>query len=181
MLDELPRMFTPDLYQQKCELVYQHVDSYSGQGKSLYASKLSKKRQGNLSFRRQMHLTNSPKLLFDVLLDFPKSAPKCPCGETNDLLLIPPFAFGAGGSCFKVLDALHEIVSWKDKGKRITFYPFLVVLESTEDKSRKIWLHYWHVEETRRKFGERAPWMDADLFCGLLAKAHAKGYLRESS
>jgi type I restriction enzyme R subunit len=39
VLDELPRTFTPDLYQQKCELVYQHVfDSYSGQGKSLYAS-----------------------------------------------------------------------------------------------------------------------------------------------
>jgi len=39
VLDELPRTFTPDLYQQKCELVYQHVfDSYSGQGKSLYVS-----------------------------------------------------------------------------------------------------------------------------------------------
>ena len=39
VLDELPRTYTPDLYQQKCERVYQHVfDSYSGQGKSLYAS-----------------------------------------------------------------------------------------------------------------------------------------------
>ena len=39
MLDELPRTYTPDLYQQKCELIYQHVfDSYSGQGKSLYAA-----------------------------------------------------------------------------------------------------------------------------------------------
>jgi type I restriction enzyme, R subunit len=39
VLDELPRTFTPDLYQQKCELVYQHVfDSYYGQGKSLYAN-----------------------------------------------------------------------------------------------------------------------------------------------
>ena len=39
VLDELPRAFTPDLYQQKCELVYQHVfDSYSGQGRSLYDS-----------------------------------------------------------------------------------------------------------------------------------------------
>ena len=25
VVDELPRTFTPDLYQQKCELVYQHV------------------------------------------------------------------------------------------------------------------------------------------------------------
>ena len=39
VLDELPRTYTPDLYQQKCERVYQHVfDSYSGQGKSLYAT-----------------------------------------------------------------------------------------------------------------------------------------------
>jgi len=39
LLDELPRTYTPDLYQQKCELIYQHVfDSYSGQGKSLYAA-----------------------------------------------------------------------------------------------------------------------------------------------
>lgn len=38
VLDELPRIYTPELYQQKCEVVYQHVfDSYSGQGKSLYA------------------------------------------------------------------------------------------------------------------------------------------------
>jgi type I restriction enzyme R subunit len=39
VLDELPRTYTPDLYQQKCEVVYQHVfDSYSGQGQSLYAN-----------------------------------------------------------------------------------------------------------------------------------------------
>jgi type I restriction enzyme R subunit len=38
VLDALPRTFTPELYQQKCETVYQHVfDSYSGQGKSLYS------------------------------------------------------------------------------------------------------------------------------------------------
>ena len=36
---ELPRAFSPDLYQQKCELVYQHVyDSYFGSGKSIYAA-----------------------------------------------------------------------------------------------------------------------------------------------
>jgi type I restriction enzyme, R subunit len=38
VLDELPRAYTPDLYQQKCDVVYQHIfDSYSGQGQSLYA------------------------------------------------------------------------------------------------------------------------------------------------
>lgn len=117
------------------------------------------------------------KLLFDVLLDFPKSVPNC-CGKKNKLLLIPPFALGAGGRCFEVLDAFHKSVSWKDKSKRVTFYPFLVVLENTDNKKRVFWLPYWHLEESKRKFGERAPWMDASLFYGLLAKAHKKGYLR---
>lgn len=36
-LDELPRAFTKELYDQKCDAVYRHVyEAYSGQGKSLY-------------------------------------------------------------------------------------------------------------------------------------------------
>ena len=36
---ELPNKFNPNLYRQKCELVYQHVyDSYFGEGKSVYGS-----------------------------------------------------------------------------------------------------------------------------------------------
>jgi type I restriction enzyme R subunit len=38
VLDQLPRRYTPELYQQKCNVVYQHIfDSYSGLGSSLYA------------------------------------------------------------------------------------------------------------------------------------------------
>jgi type I restriction enzyme, R subunit len=38
VLDELPRAFTPDLYQQKCDTVYQHVyDAYPGEGVSVYS------------------------------------------------------------------------------------------------------------------------------------------------
>ncbi len=38
MLDQLPRTYTPALYEGKCEEVYQHVfDSYSGQGQGIYA------------------------------------------------------------------------------------------------------------------------------------------------
>lgn len=37
VLDELPRLFTPELYSQKCETVYQHIyDNYPGEGKSVY-------------------------------------------------------------------------------------------------------------------------------------------------
>jgi type I restriction enzyme R subunit len=39
MLDELPRTYTPEIYQKKCDVVYQHVfDAYSGQGNSLYVA-----------------------------------------------------------------------------------------------------------------------------------------------
>jgi len=39
VLDELARMYTPEIYQKKCDVVYQHVfDSYSGIGVSLYAT-----------------------------------------------------------------------------------------------------------------------------------------------
>lgn len=38
ILDELPRAYTPELYEQKCDTVYQHVyDSYQGEGQSIYA------------------------------------------------------------------------------------------------------------------------------------------------
>jgi type I restriction enzyme R subunit len=38
MLDKLPEAFTPELYQVKCDVVYQHVyDSYYGMGRSLYS------------------------------------------------------------------------------------------------------------------------------------------------
>lgn len=37
VLDELPRAYTPEIYQQKCDMVYQHVyDCYQGEGESIY-------------------------------------------------------------------------------------------------------------------------------------------------
>jgi hypothetical protein len=39
VLDDLPRIFSPELFQQKCDKVYQHVyDSYRGEGESTYES-----------------------------------------------------------------------------------------------------------------------------------------------
>ncbi len=39
VLDELPRAYTRELYDQKCDTVYQHVyDSYQGEGRSIYGS-----------------------------------------------------------------------------------------------------------------------------------------------
>ena len=37
LLDELPRAYTPEVWQKKCDSVYQHVfDSYTGAGQSIY-------------------------------------------------------------------------------------------------------------------------------------------------
>jgi type I restriction enzyme R subunit len=37
--DQLPIVYTPQIYQQKCQTVYQHVfDSYQGQNQSLYVN-----------------------------------------------------------------------------------------------------------------------------------------------
>jgi type I restriction enzyme, R subunit len=39
VLDQLPRAYTPELFQKKCDEVYQHVfDSYQGLGKGLYTN-----------------------------------------------------------------------------------------------------------------------------------------------
>lgn len=39
VLDQLPRVYSPEIYQQKCQSVYQHVfDSYQEQNKSLYVN-----------------------------------------------------------------------------------------------------------------------------------------------
>jgi len=37
VLDELPRTYTKKLYEQKCDVVYQHFyEAYGGQAKSVY-------------------------------------------------------------------------------------------------------------------------------------------------
>jgi type I restriction enzyme, R subunit len=37
VLDELPRAYTKELYEQTCDAIYQHFyDAYMGQGKSIY-------------------------------------------------------------------------------------------------------------------------------------------------
>ena len=39
VLDDLPRLYTPELYQEKCDSVYRHVfDAYQGEGQSVYES-----------------------------------------------------------------------------------------------------------------------------------------------
>ena len=58
VLDELPRAYTPELYLQKCDTVYQHVyDSYQGEGRSIYAMRWDLDWLLNF-YHRQAHLPN---------------------------------------------------------------------------------------------------------------------------
>ena len=42
VLDQLPRTYTPEISEKKCDVVYQHVfDSYTGQGGSLYSGNVT--------------------------------------------------------------------------------------------------------------------------------------------
>jgi hypothetical protein len=76
----------------------------------------------------------------------------------------------------------EELVSWTvNNSTTHTFFPFLVVLERTDDRKLAFWLPYWHTTQdngkTRRKYGQWGPWMDADLFKSLVAQARKEKYL----
>lgn len=77
----------------------------------------------------------------------------------------------------------RRIEKWPDHGKKIAFYPFLVVLRQ-ENRKRTVWLPYWHeVKErgkSRVKYGQWAPFMDERLFVSLFAQARKAGYVRGS-
>ena len=127
-----------------------------------------------------------PSNLFDALLDLSKGLSNCAaCGGTKQLHKIFDFGLGAESAEGKVLDAFLplDLVSWEDKGKWVTFYPFLVVMERTDEKGQAFWLPYWHIEEGAgtklRKYGQFAPFLEEPLFKSLVAQAREKGYLPE--
>ena|SRR5579872_600224 len=110
----------------------------------------------------------------------------CPqCGAVKQLHLVFQFGLEAGNMACKVLAVFSPTASrgtWqKMAGEIVTFFPFLVVLES--DEGQKIWLPYWHTVEkaghVEKKYGQWAPFLDHDTFRDLLDQAQREGYLRE--
>lgn len=122
--------------------------------------------------------------LFDALFDIAtRQTQDCTkCGGPTVLHLTFDYALGAAGASNGVLDSFlpDDIVEWTYEGKRIEFYPFLVITE-TETHDRGVWLPYWHVVAERdnsvKKFGQWAPSMDFSLFAQLVGKAQKAGYL----
>jgi hypothetical protein len=125
----------------------------------------------------------TPRLL-DTLRDFSKSesAPKCNvCGQEREFHVVLPFGLSAGTTDCKVLSAFlpKELVSWEHKGKKVTYYPFLVVLQRVGEHSYSAWLPYWHLHGDKRKYGQYAPFMDDPQFMDLVTQAQQKGYWKE--
>ena len=116
--------------------------------------------------------------LFDTLYDFSKAAPEhCPiCGGTRDLHINLDFQLGAGDGDFKVVSAFlpDKLESWLgDEAQEVTFYPFLIVLQSSEGK-QFCWMPYWNVTGKDARYGQHAICLDTTQFDSLMMQAHEK-------
>lgn len=116
--------------------------------------------------------------LFDALYGFSKSVPEeCPaCGSTRELHVNLDFQLGAGDGNFRVVSAFlpDKLESWLgEEEEEVTFYPFLVVLQSSDGKQFS-WMPYWHVTGKEARFGQHALCLDADQFESLVSQAREK-------
>jgi len=119
---------------------------------------------------RKKHSTHQK--LFDALYNFTKAAPEpCPeCGHARDLRLTLDFPLGAGDSEYKVVSALlpEKLESWLgEEEEEVTFYPFLVVLE-TSDRKQFCWMPYWHVTGKEARYGQHAICLEKRQFASLV-------------
>ena len=116
--------------------------------------------------------------LFETLYNFTKISPEdCPsCGGTEELHVSLDFQLGAGDGDFKVVSALlpAKLESWLgEEEEEVTFYPFLVVLQSGEGK-QFCWMPYWHVTGKEARYGQHALCLDAKQFDSLIEQVEEK-------
>lgn len=126
--------------------------------------------------------------LFAALLNIAKGgAKRCrTCKGPLKLRLKFPFGLDAKDSDCVVTHAFvpRTIERWKDsKGRRVKFYPFLVIL-NRHGRKKAVWMPYWHLvgvgKSTQKKYGQWAPFMDEALFNDLLNQAVSAAQLRSS-
>jgi hypothetical protein len=106
--------------------------------------------------------------LFDTLYNFSRTAPgECPaCGGARDLHVSLDFQLGAGDTDYKVASTLlpERLESWMgEEQEKVTFYPFLVVLETNEGK-QFCWMPYWHVTGNEARYGQHAVCLEQRQF-----------------
>lgn len=116
--------------------------------------------------------------LFDTLYNFTKAAPDpCPaCRRSPDLRLTLDFPLGAGDNEYRVVSALlpEKLESWLgEEQEEVTFYPFLVVLE-TSDGKQFCWKPYWHVTGKDARYSQHAVCLDKSQFESLLEQVEER-------
>ncbi|HYM77930.1 MAG TPA: hypothetical protein VE377_18290 [Candidatus Dormibacteraeota bacterium] len=116
--------------------------------------------------------------LFNALHDFSQIAPEdcSACGGTRELHVNLDFQLGGGDGDFKVVSALlpQKLESWLgEEQEEVTFYPFLIVLESAEGK-QFCWMPYWHVTGKEARYGQHAVCLDIHQFDSLTTQIHDK-------
>lgn len=116
--------------------------------------------------------------LFDTLYDFSKAVPEeCPsCGASRELHVNLDFQLGAGDGDFKVISALlpAKLESWLgEEEEEVTYYPFVIVLESSEGK-QFCWMPYWHVTGKEARYGQHAVCLDIAQFDSLIEQVREK-------
>lgn len=112
--------------------------------------------------------------LFETLYEFSRTAPdKCPtCGSQRDLHVTLDFQLGAGDTDYRVVSAFlpDKLQSWLgEDDQEVTFYPFLVVLESYEGR-QYCWMPYWHLTGKEARFGQHALCMERSQFASLMGQ-----------
>jgi hypothetical protein len=114
--------------------------------------------------------------LFDALYNFSKSDPEsCPaCGNARELHVSLDFQLGLGDGDFQVVHAYlpEKLESWLgEEEEEVTYYPFLVVLQGTQESKQFYWMPYWHVVGKDARYGQHAVCLDHAQFDSLVAQA----------
>lgn len=117
--------------------------------------------------------------LFDALYNFSKSDPEsCPaCGSARALHVSLDFQLGLGDGDFQVVHAClpEKLESWLgEEEEEVTYYPFLVVLQGTQESKQFYWMPYWHVVGKDARYGQHAVCLDHAQFESLVAQAQKK-------
>ena len=117
--------------------------------------------------------------LFDALYNFSKmSVEECPvCAGTRELHVNLDFQLGAGDGDFRVVSAIlpDKLESWLgEEEEEVTFYPFLVVLETRAESKHFTWMPYWHVTGKEARFGQHALCLDSTQFESLVAQVRER-------
>lgn len=120
------------------------------------------------------------KKLFEALYDFQKMEQEaCPlCGGRRNLHIGLDFQLGCGDGDFKVVSAIlpEKLESWLGEDQEeVTFYPFLVTLESIDGK-QFCWMPYWHVTGNEARYGQHAICLDHEQFESLIKQTQAKDH-----